>query len=33
MRFAAEASGLGIVGEDADEDGSEPPDWGPGLAG
>ncbi len=32
-RFAAEASGLGIVGEDAEEYGSEPPEPGPDLAG
>jgi hypothetical protein len=30
-RFAAEASGIGIVVED--EDGSGPPSAGPGLAG
>jgi GGDEF domain-containing protein len=28
-RFAAEASGIGIVGEDADDDGSEAPEPGP----
>jgi hypothetical protein len=32
-RFAAEASGIGIVGVDGDEAGSEPPDSGPRLAG
>jgi GGDEF domain-containing protein len=32
-RFAAEASGIGIVGEEADEDGSGHPLPGPGLAG
>jgi GGDEF domain-containing protein len=32
MRFAAEASGIGIVGdEDGDEDGGEPPESGPSL--
>jgi GGDEF domain-containing protein len=31
MRFAAEASGIGIVGEDDDDGDAEPPEPGPGL--
>jgi GGDEF domain-containing protein len=33
MRFAAEASGIGIVGEADDGGGAEPPESGPSLAG
>lgn len=33
MRFAAEASGIGIVGEADDDAGAEPPESGPSLAG
>jgi GGDEF domain-containing protein len=33
MRFAAEASGIGIVGEADDDGGEEPPESGPGLVG
>jgi GGDEF domain-containing protein len=33
MRFAAEASGIGIVGEGDDDGGAEPPESGPGLVG
>ncbi|MGN6868341.1 MAG: hypothetical protein ACTHMY_08060 [Solirubrobacteraceae bacterium] len=33
MRFAAEASGIGIVGEGDDDAGAEPPESGPSLAG
>jgi GGDEF domain-containing protein len=33
MRFAAEASGIGIVGDGDDEGGGEPPAPGPSLAG
>jgi GGDEF domain-containing protein len=33
MRFAAEASGIGIVGGADDDEGAEPPESGPSLAG